>query len=174
MTDVFNNIKDRFTNPLIFSFTVSWTIINWKIVVALIWYDSVQIMYEGHKSIYSFIQGQLNSNDAIIYPAIFAICYTLLAPIVRNLVRAFYSWATRWGNNWNISISRGGKVGIESYLKLRDNYDKRTKVLEEVISSESVTRGEFDNLKTENLKIQADNIELRNKESELRKTLAEQ
>lgn len=174
LSDIFNNIKDRFTNPLIFSFTVSWTIINWRIVVALVWYDNIQIKNEGYTSIYSFIQSELNHFDTIVYPIIFALGYTFLAPVVRNLVRAFYSWTSKWGNNWNIEITKGGKVGIENYLKLRDNYDKRTKALEEVISSESVTRGEFESLKTENLKTQSENIELKNKESELRKFISDQ
>lgn len=171
LTDILNNIKDRVSNPLIFSFMVSWTAINWKIVVSLLWYDNLQIKNAGYDTIYSFIEANLNPSDGFWNPLVLACTYTFGFPLVKIVVRGFYTLTAKWGNNLNLILSKEGKVGIESYLKLRDNYDKRTKVLEEVIASESVTRGEFETLKTELLKIQSESIDIKNRENELRNSI---
>ena len=84
ISEVWGNIKDRLTNPLLFSFFCSWLIFNWEIPVSLIWYDSEQIKVSGHNSIFQFIHCKLNKEHSFLYPILFAIFYTLLIPIIRN------------------------------------------------------------------------------------------
>jgi predicted nuclease with TOPRIM domain len=58
-------------------------------------------------------------------------------PTIRNLIQALYSWTAKWGDNWNLSITKGVKIPFEKYLKFREDYDRRSKLLEDVIGKES-------------------------------------
>lgn len=87
LKDIYENIKDRLSNPLIFSFIVSWLVYNWEITVALLWYDKDQIKAEGYKSIFEFIQYQLNSKCfSFIIPLILALVYTFIMPYIKEFV----------------------------------------------------------------------------------------
>lgn len=166
LKDILNNIKDRFTNPLFFSFALSWLVINWQITIALFYYNSEQIEKTGFKTIFDFIFNKKNIDDSLLYPLYFALGYTILLPIIRNLIKALYSWAEKWGENWNLKILKEGKIPIKKYIKLREDYDKRTKILEDVINKENVIQSNYNNLKTELLQAQA-------KESDLQQTIIE-
>src|SRR5215475_11842150 len=93
--DILASFKDRFTNPLIFSFICSWLIINWQISTALFSFDRKQIEIEGYQTLSQFIKAKLNTTDAFWHPLLIAIGYTLLIPILKNLIRAFYSWTSK-------------------------------------------------------------------------------
>ncbi|HMJ70348.1 MAG TPA: hypothetical protein VK508_15695 [Cyclobacteriaceae bacterium] len=139
LTDLFVNLKDRFTSPLIFSFLISWLVVNWQIPVALFWYNGnsqtgVQL------ELMSYVSNTLDAFGSFLLPLILAIAYTILNPILRNWISAFYTWNTRWGETWNLSISKGSKVVISKYLSLRKDYVERTKILDEIISRESSTQ----------------------------------
>jgi hypothetical protein len=87
LKDVFSNVKDRLSNPLIFSFIISWLIYNWEITVALLWYDKFQIQAEGCKSIFEFIQNKLDNKFwSTILPLIVALIYTLGFPYLKGLI----------------------------------------------------------------------------------------
>ncbi len=166
LKDILNNIKDRFTNPLVFSLICSWLIFNWQITVALLWYDSNQIEKSGFKNIFDFICDKTNQQYSLLYPLCFAIGYTVLMPIIKNLIRAFYSWAGKWGENWNLKILGGGKIPVEKYLSFRSEYEKRTKILEDVISKENEFVDKYNSLNTDLLKAQSNESELRQKLTE--------
>ena len=147
--DVFDNIKDRFTNPLIFSFISSWLIINWPITVSLLWYDTRQIDKTGYNSIFEFISHKITFEESLRNPLCFALGYTLIMPIIKNLIRAFYSWAGKWGENWNLRILDEGKISINKYLSLKADHKKRSKILEKVISEESTYLENYSTVNTD-------------------------
>lgn len=144
--DILNSIKDRISNPLIFSFLCSWAAINWQIMVALFWYDPKQIEAEGHKSIFEFIRSKNSAAYNFWIPLLIAIGYTFLMPLVKNLIRAFYSWVGKWGENWNLRIVKNGKISVDKYLGLRADYQKRTKELQDVIDQESAYLKDYSSL----------------------------
>ena len=133
------NIKERLASPLFFSFILSWIIFNWEVTVALLWYDP-EPKSLGHESLIKYIRDNTNKEFSFIIPICFAIGYTLLNPIIKNLISAFRTWNSKWGGDWNLRILKGSKVPIDKHLAFRKNYDKRTKVLEDVITNESVTQ----------------------------------
>jgi len=166
LKDILANIKERFSNPLIFSFICSWLIINWRITIAVIWHDNSQVEKAGSKSIYDFVGDHINLWDSLIHPLIFAIAYTLVMPIIRNLIRALQSWATKWGENWSLEITKGMKIPFEKYLRFREEYEKRGKILEEVITKESVNLTLYDKAKTELLESKNLNNEMKQQVNE--------
>ena len=171
LKDILNNIKDRFTNPLIFSFLCSWLIVNWRITLSLLWYDTEQIKRVGASSIYKFIEWNINSKDCLWTPLGFAVLYTLAAPVIKNLVSAFYEWCMRWGSNWNLRISKGIKIPFDKYLKLKADYEKRSQILEEEITKESELTQKYQTINTDLLQAKAEINSLSQQRSEVLNTL---
>lgn len=143
LKEIFQNIKDRFANPLIFSFVAAWLICNWRISISLIWYDKDQITSEGFRSIYQYIAANFDSKNGFWYPLKCSLAYTILNPIVKNFVRAFYTWASKWGDNWNLNISNGAKIPFTKYIKIKNSFDERSKLLEDIISKENTIQEEY-------------------------------
>lgn len=151
--EILDQFNERFSNPFIFSYVLSWIVFNWKIVVALLWYDSLQIKLSGANSIFDFIEINSDMERGVLYPLIGAFAYTFGMPIFRNLVRASNSWASKWGTNWSLNILKNGQISVNKYLQLRDEYQERTKILSDVILKESEYLERFSALETENLGI---------------------
>lgn len=144
ISEIFNNIKDRLSNPFIFSFLISWLVYNWRIPVALFWFDEKQISANGCSSIFEFIADDWKRNGYFWTPLFIGLGYTFLFPIFKNLISAFQTWTLKWGEEWNLSISKGSKISLEKYLTLRESYIKEQKKLEELISSESIFINELE------------------------------
>ncbi len=158
--EILDQFNERFSNPFIFSYVLSWIVLNWKIVVALLWYDSLQIKLSGANSIFDFIEINSDMERGVLYPLIGAFAYTFGMPILKNVVKAFNSWASKWGTSWSLSILKNGQISVNKYLKLRDEYQERTKVLSDVILKESEYLEKCSALETENLGIKDRNNEL--------------
>jgi hypothetical protein len=165
--NILDNIKDRLTNPLIFSFVCSWLVVNWQITISLLWYDPSQLTKAGYASIFDFIGSRINSWDAFGKPMIFAISYTLFMPIVKNLIRALQAWASKWGDKWNLAILAEGKISIDRYLKLKADHAQRSKILEDAIEQESAFRESYNKVQTALLSTQNDFNETRTNLSNL-------
>ena len=156
LSEIFESIKERLSNPLVFSFLCSWLILNWKITLGVFWLDISQINNFGYRTIFDFVSHELNWEDGFWLPLVFALLYTICMPVIRALIEVLYVWIEKWSENWKLSISKNGKVGIEKYLGLKVNYDERTKILEDVIKKESIAMDSFNNLQTKYLKLESD------------------
>lgn len=133
----FQNLRDRFANPLFFSFIISWIFWNWEIVVALLWYDRQQLKLSGHHTIWRFIEAHSNNEDSIWCPLYFALGYTFLAPTFKNVIDGVHTWTTMWGEKLNLWIAEGGSVPTSKYLKFREEHLKSMNELTALINGES-------------------------------------
>ena len=134
--EIYNNIKDRLSNPFVFSFICSWLVYNWRIPVALIWYDKSQFSGCGCHTIFDFISFELAKTNSFLFPLFFAFVYTISIPFIKNGVRIVSAHAQKWGENEEIKALDGGKIGVEKYLKLREEYKEAIKKLEDVDKEE--------------------------------------
>lgn len=147
LNEILDSIRERFSSPLIFSFLISWLIVNWQIPIAVVFYES-SAPFGIPEDLLQYITAYSDGYRLLLWPTLLSLAYTFLSPIVRNIVSAFFTWTASWGNNWNLSISKESKVSMEKYFALRENYKKRTEVLEETISSESITQSKLEETKT--------------------------
>lgn len=153
ITDFFKELKDRLSNPLISSFIIAWVVINWKIVIGLFAYDNKELAIDGYKSYLDLISQNLTTSKGLWQPLVVALFYTFAFPFLRNCILAFNSWIKTWGSNWNLRLSKTGKVPIDKYIQLRDVYTQRTELLENVLEKESKFLKENEEIKTNNLKL---------------------
>jgi len=140
INEIINNLKDRFANPLLFSFIISWVVYNWEISVAVFWLDNEDILRTGYSSLYDLINCRLSFSNTYWIPLVCALLYTILMPISKILIKPV--WSQKTTEELELSILKGSKMPFERYYKLKKDYDKRTEILEEIISKEN----EFENL----------------------------
>lgn len=154
LSDLFDQFKRRFSNPLIFSFLTSWVVFNWEVLIALFWNNST--IPGVPEDLIRYIGGTLTFWKSLIYPLLGAIAYTAL---IKNLISGLNTWATKWGGNWVLSISKDAKIPISKYIKIRDAYEQRSKELEEVITKEMSTQAQLLDLQSELQRAKKDLVE---------------
>ncbi len=79
-------VFERFSSPLIFSFTVSWLISNYKILM-VIFTDQTNYFPLEHKI--WLIGEYLNWTNGLLYPMIASCFYTFLYPFLDNKISKF-------------------------------------------------------------------------------------
>ncbi|MCA6363036.1 MAG: hypothetical protein IM638_08350 [Bacteroidetes bacterium] len=152
MKDVLDSIRERVANPLIFSFLASWLIANWRIIVGLFWFDSNDINSAGYYSLIDFIEKTINPYNGFLIPFFCAIGYVLLNPIVKNWIRAFHAWTTKWGEKRRLKILQDAYIGIDKYFSLKQQLNRKVTELTELINKESETFEEVKKVKSQYLK----------------------
>jgi hypothetical protein len=157
-----DSIRDRLNNPFVFSFIVSWIFFNWKITIALFW-DNPTGSVQSQFSLINYIESNISLWNSLLGPVVSAASYTIISPIVKNLITAFQNWNFTWGENWNIHILKQSKVTMEKYLSLRKNYDSRSKELEQILLQEGEMSNTILQLKSDLSKLKFD-LESANRE----------
>jgi hypothetical protein len=161
ISDVYKELKDRLANPVFFSFIISWCILNWKIVIGLIFYKINDLKLDGYISYSGLISKNLTPGKSFWYPLLFAILYTFLYPLVRNGIYAFQTWTRTWGDNWNLEISKTSNISISKYLELRDIYSERTLHIEKILKDESKYLNENEELRNKLFETLSENNSLK-------------
>lgn len=147
ISQILDNIKDRLTSPLIFSFVVAWLVINWPITIALIWYDP-PVINQGYLSLIDHIRSNTNFLKSFCYPATISLIYTFVYPFIKLIVSMFQTWIVRKEEDVNLGILKSSKVSMDKYLSFKIQYEKRSAELEKAISSETVTQQQLEEVKT--------------------------
>lgn len=166
ISEFLKDLKDRASSPFFSSFFLSWLIFNWRVLIVLFFYSKNDLIQQGHSSYINFIEENTTVTSNLISPTITAFLYTFLYPIFRNVVITFNSWVRSWGSRWSISVGKGTKVSVEKYIRLRETYEERTRILERVIADESETRNKYEEIKNE---LELTKIEKNKLDSEVRK-----
>src|SRR5687768_4122481 len=96
ISDILEGLKKRFTNPFVLSFILSWSIYNWQIPVALLWYDNEQLKRSGYSSIYDLINCVASREWSVAIPICFAIGYGLVSAFGFPGVRYYTTWFKTW------------------------------------------------------------------------------
>lgn len=143
LSETFENIKERFSNPLIFSFIVSWLICNWQITLTLVWHDLEEVKRMGFNDTYQFLRFQLCHNHNYITPIFVAIGYTFAFPFLRNLIRVVNAASELLGDKYTLKINKGASIPFEEYYKLDLKIKEREIKLSEMIQNAGELTGQI-------------------------------
>jgi hypothetical protein len=155
--DFLKELRTRFSSPFFSSFIIAWLIINWRVPVALLFYKTTEwIAVEGSTYI-GYIEKSVTFRTGVLWPLIGAFGYTIIAPVLKNLIRTLNAYLDSRGTDWSLRVARAGKISVEKYMELRDDYKEKVQALLEVYEDESKYRDQ--------------NRELQNRVEELRKEL---
>jgi hypothetical protein len=154
VSELYKAIKERLSNPLVSSFIISWFIINWRIVIGLLFYKSDQLKADGYFSYIHLIKSETDISNFLWHPLLCSLAYVFIFPFIKLIISAFGTWITSKNTDWNLRISKEGKMPVDKYIKLRELYDKRTKILEEVMEKETNFVKENESLMNEKFHLQ--------------------
>lgn len=148
VSDFLKELGQRFSNPLIFSFIISWTFYNWKVPVALFFFSEAQLKAEGFTSYVDFISKTITSNESFWYPFWFAVAYTIFFPFIREGVKNFNIWVDVGSTKLSKRINSSSSIPMEKYYEMLENVGQKEAKLEQLISSESKLEAENISLKS--------------------------
>ena len=160
ITDIFKELRERLINPLFSSFIIAWVVINWRIPVGLIFYSNANLKVDGYNSYMDLIAKNYSSWHYVVYPFLISFVYTFAFPFFRNVIFAFQTWIKTKSTNWNLEISRVGKVSMERYIQLKQKYYEQSKTLEQLFTDEGKYLDENKELNVEKAKLFTENNKL--------------
>lgn len=143
ISDLVKDLKDRVTSPFFSSFLISWLLFNWKVPVALFFYNQAELKAEGYTSLITFIQKNVISPYSFWLPIALALIYCFIFPFFTNIIITARAYFKAQGSNWELKYARDGKVPMSKYISLRQNLFYRTETLEKVLGHETETQKDF-------------------------------
>ena len=159
VSDFFKELRDRVSNPILVSFTISWLVINWKVVFAIIFYSINSLHKLGYNNYYDIILKNYSKWEFIIHPLLLSIAYTVFMPIIKNGISIFYAYINTRGERYQLQVSGGGAVPISKYFSLVKDLESRSAQINEHYKKEA--------------EIIKENTRLKNVAEEMKKGLAE-
>src|SRR5579863_3786151 len=144
--DFLKELRTRFSSPFFSSFIIAWLIINWQIPVGLLFYKTAEWKDEQGVGYIEYIEHNVRFFDGILWPLISALIYTVVAPVLKNLIRAFTAYVDRKGTDWALAASKGGSIPVEKFIELREGYREKVLELAKVTKIESKYRKESERL----------------------------
>jgi hypothetical protein len=172
ITEFFKEFKNRVTNPLFFSFIISWVIINWKVTVGILLYNSKNIGLLQYKNYYDLILDNCSGQNYFWKPLGYAALYTFLFPPLRLIIVSFLSLFKKWTNNLNLRIMGNANVPMNRFIKETERSDKLAKTLEDLYKKDSTIKIQNEKLLKDinelNQKLSGKDGELTDKTDEIR------
>lgn len=143
--ELLTSLRERFTNPLVFAFICSWIAWNWRVVVVLLWTNSANDL---NVSIVQYIEDHIEPYRSLGYPLATAALLVLALPVTRALIQIFTAYVNRRGTDSVLAIKGEGGVSVRNYIRLRQDFQARTTLLENVLKQEQTTQEEAQKTKT--------------------------
>jgi hypothetical protein len=164
--DFLNQVKIRLTNPLIFSFLVSWTIINWRVILGSFYLNENSLDKLGYSNYLDFISGTIDWANGVCYPVLSAIIYTIVSPILRLSIQLFNTWINKIGNNQIRKVAKESFIQYEIYDQLLEELQVQRKRNEDMLNENVLLSNQLSDLKSKYLdeKNNADSIKSTNQE----------
>jgi hypothetical protein len=139
-------VSERVRSPFYGSFIVSWIIINWEVIYALIAYDKIikgtnKIDFiVGHINLYT-LNGILNS---LVYPILMASVYIFVVPIIDLFLFEYLEKNKQEKLNKKYNILKTYTVSGEKYIDLLLDYNKQKESLAELQNTLANEKGEIE------------------------------
>ena len=142
--DILENIGERIRSPLIFSFILSWLLVNWEIVVMLLWFNDELLVDKGFDFHIAFIAAKLNPWQCWQLPLIAAMSYTFGYPIIKNIISVHQTVISKFGYKAKLLVSKGASIPMDRYIEKVQSLAEREKFIENLIKNESLKLDEKD------------------------------
>jgi hypothetical protein len=166
LSEIWQHIRDRLSNPFIFSFLVSWLVFNWKVIIGLFWYDAHLIEQEGYTSYFDFIDKNVYRSNSLENPLVFALGYTVGLPILKQAIDLFQTFVDVTGTQIKMKLTGEALVPGSVVVRQQEEFRKKTA---ELVSAINDQKGMELALKEE----RASSLESERKNNELNRMLSE-
>lgn len=143
--EFFKSIEERFSNPFILAFLLSWMAWNWSIPVTLGFEDSWSLKGLGYSSYEAYIVDYINKYPYKFYllPTLSAFLFTLGMPWLKAFIYRIQTMADIKKDEWWIDDTKESSVPMERYLSMRAQVLEKSKVLEQIIDTETSSQAKL-------------------------------
>lgn len=161
LSDLKNDLVERFSNIFISAYILSFFAWNWKIPIALFFLKTIDVKAEGYVSYFDLITQVLRKPLCFWAPFIFAVAYTLAMPIIRRAVLWYQAIMKARSLKEVNKVLSYATVPMSKYIDKINELETKKRRLEQVIASESISLDEIKslNLEISNLKRQNESNE---------------
>lgn len=129
LKNLFTPVYDRVKSPFYSTFVVSWLLVNWKVIYALL---SNDIHFKGY-NLFHYLQLRLNICEnplpIIIYPAALSTIYIFGLPFIDLLIFSFSESKKQEKLEKKYKITKQYTVSGEKFIDLLLNYKKQKEEL---------------------------------------------
>jgi hypothetical protein len=138
ISDIFNSIKDRVNNPIFISFIISWIFCNWKVTIALLWYNSEY--WDSQNNLSDYIIENTNAKDSIVIPIVFAIVYVAFVnPLAKNIVKILTQLIDNLGNFLHEKLIEDQPIKFRVYLEQTKELQERENAIATIQNKQDIT-----------------------------------
>ncbi|MGE7774464.1 hypothetical protein ACQKLP_07070 [Chitinophaga sp. NPDC101104] len=147
LKEIFTPVADRLKNPFFGSVAVSWLLVNWRVVIALIGYTPKDLVRSNANSYIQFVEMQ-GIWRLIALPILLGLAYVIINPLIKMLNSALNEYFRRRSSRWNKAISKGAFIPVEKYISHKERYDDLSNEYADLIESESSLKNKVSELTT--------------------------
>ncbi|MGQ7852770.1 hypothetical protein ACUN24_00820 [Pedobacter sp. WC2501] len=134
--DIFQEFKDRIRNPLFSSFAIAWIFFNWRITVALIFYNEEILKKSGYNTFNNLIDARQDNYKMLIFPFLSACVYVFGFPYIRNFINEFLANRKIENENRILDNSKKSSVKLERYIDLLKELENQQKLVGDIYSEQ--------------------------------------
>jgi hypothetical protein len=135
--DFLAQMYDRISSPLLFSFLLSWMVINWRITVPIVFYTHSELVKDGYTSYTNLILRNSESWRMFWFPLLIASFYTFIYPFINTAILVFIAWLKGIRTTYQIRVTKDSKVPMSRFLRLNEDLKKQSDSLENLMTSEA-------------------------------------
>ncbi|SES00209.1 hypothetical protein [Pedobacter rhizosphaerae] len=169
--DLFQEIKDRIRNPLFSSFAIAWIFFNWRITVAILFYDNEALKRAGYNTLNNLINAKQDNLKMIFYPLLSALFYVFVFPFIRNGITEFLFARKIENENKILEKNKKASVKLERYVDLLKELEDQQKLVGDIYSEQKKELERSSKLQNELNNEKSTNSDLTTSLTKLRKDL---
>jgi hypothetical protein len=138
---IVSTFKERTRSPFYGAFILSWLGCNWRILIALFWFDRSDL--HGNNMVDFIYINYISWMNCLVLPLIISVLiYTLIVPWIDYLLLWYTELVRQKKNDRKLEIQKKHVVSGSRYVELLLAYDERQKLLtesDEIIAEHEVT-----------------------------------
>jgi hypothetical protein len=154
--DFLDQLKVRLTNPLIFSFLISWMVIHWEIILGAFYLSPQDLDAFGCANFLDFVRAKIDWFNGLWEPFFYAVLYTILSPLMRIGVQYLNTSLNKWGNNHIRKVAKEGFIQYELYDLLLEEVKGQRSRFEEIVKLNNELNFENEKFKEKIINLQND------------------
>lgn len=133
--EVWSEFKDRINSPLFGSFIISWTAVNWRIPIVLLFYKSVELA-NSKTSYIDVIERYSNWWDSLAFPLLLAASYILIYPHIKRLISRYITKEALKTDKILLEINDKANIPVSLFIATKNALKESEKELANLISEE--------------------------------------
>lgn len=137
LSDFFKHFTDRFRNPLILSFLISWAVFNWRAIIAVLFFKREDLAAEGAGSLNQYISSVVTTWSGVGNPLISAVLFTAGYPIITALLYVFYGKIQAIGRDRHLKWNKHSSIPMQQFIELQEKSDSYIDKLQKLITEKS-------------------------------------